>query len=139
MTDNIKPYNARFWSKVSIGNGCWEWTASTKGNGYGQFREGGKTLHAHRVAYREWYGHDPKVVCHQCDNRLCVRPSHMVDGDASRNGIDRAQRQGGHKLTAEQAASIRQDKRPRAEVAEEFGITTTMVGYIQRGDWWNHV
>lgn len=136
MNDDV---NNRFWNKVAIGDGCWEWTASQKGNGYGQYRENGKTLHAHRVAYREWYGEEPKVVCHQCDNRLCVRPSHLLNGTYSRNRIDRSQRQGGHKLTAEQAVAIREDLREREEIAGDYGVTTTMVGYIKRRDWWKHV
>lgn len=51
----------------------------------------------------------------------------------------RGERNGLSKLTAEKVTAIRLDRRPRREVAAAFGITVTMVGYIQRGISWAHV
>lgn len=91
MTDEVNnPYNARFWSKVSIGDGCWEWQVSCNESrgGYGQFNTKGRVEKAHRVAYREWYGEDADVCCHHCDNPKCVRPSHLYSGTHKTNNQD---------------------------------------------------
>ena len=73
------PSGGRFWSKVDKTNECWEWTASTTGNGYGQFWINGKLTGAHRVSYEMEYGPIPDglQIDHLCENKLCVRPSHL--------------------------------------------------------------
>ena len=72
-----------FWSKVETGwtHDCWEWTASTFSNGYGQFGAGrsrGLSTLAHRVSYLLIKG-DPEdlVIDHLCRNRKCVNPQHL--------------------------------------------------------------
>jgi HNH endonuclease len=122
-------------AKARIGDGCWEWTMSTK-NGYGQVNIGGKIEYAHRVVSGARKG---DTVCHTCDNKACVRPSHLYLGTPSANARDRLRRHRGHKLTLEVANQIRDDFRPRKEIAEAYGITPAMVGYIQRKVSWFNV
>lgn len=77
----------RFWYKVLIGDGCWEWQGATT-EGYGFFRLSSprRTVLAHRLAYELWYGVEPSgLVLHHCDNRPCVRPDHLYDGGYSDN------------------------------------------------------
>ena len=51
----------------------------------------------------------------------------------------RGERGGLAKLTEAKVTSIRLDARPRKEIAADFGISVTMVGFIQRGISWAHV
>lgn len=50
----------------------------------------GKTWSAYRLAYALWVGDLPtgchSVVHHRCENRLCLRPSHLVLMTKSEHG-----------------------------------------------------
>lgn len=69
----------RFWAKVENA-GCWLWTGSRSGHGYGQFWVDGRTVPAHRVAYEALVGPIPDDLepDHLCPNRNCVNPSHIA-------------------------------------------------------------
>jgi hypothetical protein len=77
----IEP-SERFWRYVKKDNdGCWIWSASLCGRGYGQFW-GGKAsgiVMAHRFSYELHVGKIPPglVIDHLCRNTKCVRPDHL--------------------------------------------------------------
>lgn len=51
----------------------------------------------------------------------------------------RGERNGLAKLTEAKVIKIRMDSRPRKEIAADYCISVTMVGFIQRGISWAHV
>lgn len=70
----------RLMDKVEmIPSGCWLWTATLSGKGYGQFRFRGKLWIAHRAAYEIFVGPIPEgaTLDHLCRVRRCVNPEHL--------------------------------------------------------------
>lgn len=70
----------RFWAKVLFEpHGCWEWSGSKSGWGYGEFFKDGGAKAAHRVAYELSVGPIPEghQIDHLCRNHGCVRPDHL--------------------------------------------------------------
>lgn len=69
----------RYWSKVTITAGCWEWRAYKVKTGHGRFRVGKEMKPAHRVAYELIVGPIPVGLDldHLCRNPSCVNPAHL--------------------------------------------------------------
>jgi hypothetical protein len=85
----------RFWEKVNKTAGCWLWTAGTTGcptHPYGLFRASrvGGMMKAHQYSYIRAYGFIPrgKVLLHNCDETLCVKPAHLRAGSQRENVLD---------------------------------------------------
>lgn len=91
-----------FWKHVDVtGNrpsDCWNWIGTLTPDGYGRFawRVGYKIERApaHCVSYELEYGDIPEgeIVRHMCDNRKCVRPSHLTSGTKKDNAEDAVKR-----------------------------------------------
>lgn len=144
---------SRFWEKVDKGgpDECWEWTARTLPRGYGHISIENYPEYAHRVVM-EMEGHDieGKQVNHTCDNPSCVNPNHLYVGTQSENvqdSYDRDRRDdvdyasgedhGQSKLTREEVQDIRDSDSNQTELAEEYGVSQSLISQIQRGKWWS--
>jgi hypothetical protein len=145
------PLEVRFWMKVEKSDGCWKWTASKDGAGYGRLsRERGKgPLVASRVSWEIHFGNIPdgSHVLHRCDNPECTRPDHLFIGDAALNAADksakgRAKIEGmwlrnlrsaihaRRKLSTEQALEVVRLRRNGAllrELARQFDVHTDTI------------
>lgn len=153
----------RWADKVRVGDGCWEWTASTyPPYGYGMFSvqtSDGKwrPVRAHRASYELFVGDIPEgmFVCHSCDNPGCVKPSHLFIGSHEDNMADmfakgRSKRgrpqpsvwgeQGpGHKLTEGEVLAItaRLDAgESQQAIADDIGMGQSQISRIHRGKSW---
>lgn len=93
------PLRERFFATLAKGepDECWLWPGSRFQDGYGSIHSGGKIgkpLLAHRVSW-EAHNSDPPgtlLVCHKCDVKLCVNPSHLFLGTHLDNNSDRARK-----------------------------------------------
>ncbi len=153
-------------------SGCWLWLGATIKGEYaerGYMGIGGKNCLASRAAYMAHKGpiSDGLLVCHRCDNPLCVNPDHLWLGTHADNMADMkakrrhfaatdpercsaAGRKSGlantwakgirnpkAKLTPEQVATIRADKRKTRFLAADYGVTRSTIQRIRNGSLWS--
>ncbi len=134
---------------VKIPGGCWEWRRFTI-DGYGQVKVNNKNMAAHRYSFLISKGPIKKnwLVCHTCDNRKCIRPSHLFQGTCQDN-MDDMKRKGRSpnnkfesnpkaKLTMADVKSIRDigHSKPYKITAKTFGVTPEMISMIVRYKHW---
>src|SRR6266508_2168052 len=156
-------HEGAFWSKVDRSGGddaCWMWLRAVDTNGYGVLKVWGRKVSAHRYSYELAHGSIPTglLVCHQCNNRLCVNPKHLYAGTSQQNVHDAinartfsfAPRKGGKpgelnpsaRLTEEEVLDIYvrawTGERLR-KIAAEYSISHTVVYHIKIGKKWSSV
>lgn len=133
-------------------SGCLEWVGTRGTDGYGVLRALGKQMRAHRLSYLLFVGDLPvgQLICHRCDNPICVEPSHLFPGSPAdnmrdkvrKNRVARGERFRHAKLTDDAVRQIRSaiaGGELQYKLAERFGVSRTIVSLIHRGQLWRHV
>ena len=144
----------RFEAKFQKTEGCWNWTASTAGKGYGQIKLPGtrRQIYAHRLSWLIYKGDVPDghQVLHNCDNPKCVNPAHLFTGTGEDNLQDMKQK-GRHlygernnqsKLTDDKVRQIKAclaAGMSQRRVAKAFDVIQSTISKIHRGRRWAHV
>lgn len=87
-------WKQRVLPRVEKTSTCWVWQGAVTSSGYGTLGFRGRTLSVHVVAYQAMKGEIPKghQIRHTCDNRLCVRPAHLLTGTHRDNARDAQER-----------------------------------------------
>lgn len=152
----IKDPVERFWANVNIlptPSGCMEWSGRKNYKGYGIMKVNSKSVQAHRFS---WELHNLSeipvglCVCHRCDNRVCINPSHLFLGTVQENNADRDQKgrkalgevNGKSKLTEEEVKKIKQlfsEGISDSEVARRYNVWHSTIRAIRVGITWVNV
>ena len=148
------PVETRFWKHVAKTDTCWLWTAFRLNGRYGTFGIGSETdatkrkVYVHRFAYTLLIGPIPAgmVVCHTCDVPHCVNPAHLFLGTQADNLSDmdaKGRRRAGQgirharaKLTAKDAATIRDSDLGTAALAQAYGVHKSTILRVRNGNHW---
>jgi hypothetical protein len=130
---------------------CWECSSHSRNGGYYfiyEFSSKKKVL-LHRLAYKLVKGKIPKghVIRHRCDNRGCLKPSHLISGtvgDNNRDMVERGRQARGERnrharLTEAQAREIKYSKESNKVLRERFNVHRNLVTGIRNGTYWKHI
>lgn len=128
-----------------LDSGCWEWSGTKNGYGYGIFLlPGEKPVRAHRYMFELVNGPIPEgmVIMHKCDNPPCVNPDHLQLGTKDDNNKDTAKKRRHNyglahwrgKLSDEQVSAIKTDTRSQIDIAKEYGVHPSHISRIKSGD-----
>jgi hypothetical protein len=153
MAANRSIVNDEYFAQRTIvnDNGCLLWQGWIKNTGYGEAKVNNRRTTTHRLSWEYHKGPIPSGMCvlHKCDVRNCVNPNHLFLGTTQDNVDDKMLKgrfvplrgvdNGNAKLTSEQVVAIREDSRPQAAIAAEYGIAQANVSLIKRRLAWAHI
>lgn len=143
-----------FERKVRKTSKCWLWIGSiAKQSGYGCHGSSGLSEKAHRASWQLYRGPIPKglFVLHKCDNRPCVRPSHLFLGTQADNMADMAkkgrmdnhgERNPRNILSAVTVIRIYKNAHNGAcltDMARKYGVAEQTIAAIKHGQNWSHI
>ena len=126
-------------------SGCWQFSGSWKGAGYGAIKAWGKMVPVHRLSAKWFLDHrDNQHVLHHCDNPRCWNPDHLYLGDHADNMRDMAARKrarsGKQKLTVDQVVEIKEAigrGERNMHLAERYNVSRPTISSIRHGRYWS--
>lgn len=152
MKYDVKSSEERFWKYVKKTRKCWLWTGSKSGGGYGQFWTNNIMVKAHRFSWELHNGKIPQdmLICHTCDIKNCVNPSHLFLGTGQDNAKDRESKGRGNqpkgekhyraKLSETEVKKIRmlhkKSKRTQEQLAAQYGVAQSLISRIVNNELW---
>lgn len=147
----------RYFRHVQKTDTCWLWTGEISTNGYARFHADRAKHSATRWLYQTTIGPLEKRLrlCHTCDVRHCVNPSHLfvgTDTDNMRDCINKGRfvhnvpygsRSSKAKLNEAQVVDILTNPTYRAigsaEVANSFGVSRSAIQKIWGRRRWKQI
>lgn len=153
----LRPLEERFWEKVEIrgADECWRWSAGVSSSGYGMIHCPDRyyQIGAHVCSWELSHGCQPPadmMVCHRCDNRLCVNPRHLFLGTHADNMADMVNKGRQNigvqnpcaKLTEADVRTIRSLASrgvTQSQIGIMFGIDQSTVSNVNTRKTWSHV
>jgi hypothetical protein len=152
---------AKSYCVVDDATGCWIWQKTKNGAGYAVVCDPRQPINrpspprvvVSRLLCEVLHGLDghwtKAQTRHSCDTPACVNPDHLLLGTPRDNGADKVSRgraarpqgmlNGRARVTPAQAIELRQlhsQGWTNAELAARFGVSTTTVSNVHRGNHW---
>lgn len=131
--------------------GYFLWIRTVDLDGYGTIRVDGIARKAHRYAWEKERGAIPHgwVVMHMCDITGCVNIRHLRLGTVQENNLDCIRKGRGNKpigsasgrskLSEDIVRNIISDPRMLTIIAQEYGVTASVICRIKQKKAWRHV
>lgn len=146
----------RFWQKTEWQGECLIWHGAVNKNGYGSFSINGRSETASRVAWMLTHDSpipDGMLVCHRCDNPLCMNAEHLFLGTHQDNMLDRdmkgrargvciTSRGSGNvkaKLTEAQVLEIATSQERTCVLMRRYCVNKTTIQRIRSKTQWKHL
>jgi len=136
-------------------NGCWNWNGMKDDRGYGIIKFAHNAWRTHRVSAHVSWGFDLNSslkICHKCDNRSCINPSHLFEGTQADNVHDMYEKKRSNpvhgekvntaKLTENDVRKIRiliENGGSVIQLAKSFGVARQTIWQICKRKIWKHV
>lgn len=156
--DILQSSKNKFYQFIVKTEECWIWRGYVDRNGYGRFRfcnnKNRIDIKAHRASYFFHYGKlsSELLVCHHCDNPICVNPFHLFMGSSLDNMTDKiiknrsvnvkGEQHGRHKLTTKDVYDILlmiKNKLRDDEISKIKNIGRKTVNNIRNYKSWKHI
>ena len=126
---------------------CWEWCGGLGGRDDDKrpyFNLDGEKVLAYRLVFELTFGrrlHADELLRHECDNRICCNPYHVIVGDHQDNMDDMKERDR-HGVPATVVKAIRKIVKAgmsHADAAKLYGLGRSTVSDIISGETHGHV